>query len=246
MSYTFLDRIKILSNLIISSPFFISIVVIFLLTTFVLLLYGRIKNKILKYIASFGYLLIAVLILIKYGSSILNLSDSLVDQVFSFLYFPNLIAYVCMIILTILIIIYTFVNKKTKFFIKTFNVITFVFIMILFVLTLDVIVRNDINIYDKVEVFSNETIVVLIEMSTFIFAIWTISLFINYIVNVINEKLEKNKFHEIEENVEDKISVYENNVNIDSEVEFETMTDEEFEKSIKVKKHFYDDIFKNK
>ena len=246
MSYTLLDRIKILSNLIISSPFFISIVVIFLLTTFVLLLYGRIKNKILKYIVAFGYLLIAVLILIKYGSSILNLSDSLVDQVFSFLYFPNLIAYVCMIILTILIIIYTFVNKKTKFFIKTFNVITFVFIMILFVLTLDVIVRNGINIYEKSEVFSNETIVVLIEMSTFIFAIWTASLFINYIVNVINEKLEKNKFHEIEEKVEEKISIYENNVNIDNEVEFETMTDEEFEKSIKVKKHFYDDIFKNK
>jgi len=246
LSYTFLDRIKILCNLIISSPFFIFIVVIFLLTTFVLLLYGRIKNKILKYVVAFGYLLIALLILIKYGSSILNLSDSLVDQVFSFLYFPNLIAYVCMIILTILIIIYTFVNKKTKFFIKTFNVITFVFIMILFVLTLDVIVRNGINIYDKVEVFSNETIVVLIEMSTFIFAIWTVSLFINYIVNVINEKLEKNKFHEIEEKVEDIISVYENNVNIDSEVEFETMTDEEFEKSIKVKKHFYDDIFKNK
>ena len=246
MSYTLLDRIKILFNLIISSPFFISIIVIFLLTTFVLILYGRIKNNTLKYVVAFGYLLIAVLILIKYGSSILNLSDSLVDQVFSFLYFPNLIAYVCMIILTILIIIYTFVNKKTKFFIKIFNVISFVFLMILFILTLDVIVKNGINIYDKVEVFSNETIVVLIEMSTFIFAIWTISLFINYIVNVINEKLEKNKFHEIEEKVEDKISVYENNVNIDSEVEFETMTDEEFEKSIKVKKHFYDDIFKNK
>ena len=246
MSYTFLDRIKILSNLIISSPFFIFIVVIFLLTTFVLLLYNRIKNKILKYVVAFGYLLIAVLILVKYGSSILNLSDSLVDQVFSFLYFPNLIAYVCMIILSILIIVYTFVNKKTRGFIKSLNIIFFVFLIILFVLTLDVIVRNGINIYDKTEVFSNETIVVLIQMSTFIFVIWAILLFINYIVNVINEKLEKSKFYEIEEKVEDKISVYKNNVIIDNEIEFEQMTDEEFEKSIKVKKHFYDDIFKNK
>jgi len=151
-----------------------------------------------------------------------------------------------MIILSILIIVYTFVNKKTRGFIKSLNIIFFVFLIILFVLTLDVIVRNGINIYDKTEVFSNETIVVLIQMSTFIFVIWAILLFINYIVNVINEKLEKSKFYEIEEKVEDKISVYKNNVIIDNEIEFEQMTDEEFEKSIKVKKHFYDDIFKNK
>lgn len=245
MGYTFFDRIKILFDLIISSPFFISIVVIFLLTTFLLLLYGRIKNKILKYVAALGYFLIAVLILFKYGSSILNLSDSLIDQVFSFLYFPNLIAYICMIIISILIIIYTFVNKKSMFYIKLLNTSSFIFIMILFILTLDVILKNNINIYEKTEVFSNETIVILIEMSTFIFAIWTILLFINYIVNLINAKLEKNKFHEMEEKIEDKISVYENDINLDNTLEFETMTDEEFRKSIKVKKHFYDDIFKN-
>jgi len=244
LSYTFLDRIKILFDLIISSPFFISIVVIFLLTTFILLLYGRLKNKILKYIVAFGYLLIAALILIKYGSSILNLSDSLVDQVFSFLYFPNLIAYICMIIISILIIVYTFVNKKTSFFIKTLNIIFFVFIIILFILTLDVILKYNINIYEKIEVFNNETIVILIQMSTFIFAIWTILIFINYIVNVVNEKIEKNKFHEIEEKVEDKINVYANDINLENTIEFETMTDEEFKKSMKVKKHFYDDIFK--
>lgn len=243
MSYTFFDRIKILFDLIISSPFFISIIVIFLLTTFIFILYGRLKNKVLKYVAFTGYLLIAVLILINYGSSILNLSDSLVDQLFSFLYFPNLIAYICMIIISILIVVYTFVNKKSKVFVKFFNTISFTFLMILFVLTLDVIVRNDINIYEKIEIFSNETIVILIEFSTFVFAIWIFVLFINYLVNVINEKIEKNKFYEIEEKVEDQVNVYKENENY---LDFETMTDEEFEKSIKVKKHFYDEIFKNK
>ena len=244
MSYTFLDRIKILSNLIISSPFFLSIIVIFLLTTFVLVLYNRIKNKMLKYIVAFGYLLIAILILIKYGTSILSLSDSLVDQVFSFLYFPNLIAYFCMIIISILILVYTFVNKKTKFFVKSLNIVSFIILIILFVLTLDVIIKNNINIYEKSEVFSNDTIVILIEASTFIFATWILLLFINYIVNIINDKLTKNEFHEIEEKIDDKISVYE--VKEPYFEDFERMSDEEFTKAIKVKKYFYDDIFKNK
>ena len=148
-----------------------------------------------------------------------------------------------MIIISILIVVYTFVNKKSKVFVKFFNTISFTFLMILFVLTLDVIVRNEINIYEKIEIFSNETIVILIEFSTFVFAIWIFVLFINYLVNVINEKIEKNKFYEIEEKVEDQVNVYKENENY---LDFETMTDEEFEKSIKVKKHFYDEIFKNK
>lgn len=243
MGYTFLERLKILFDLIISSPFFLSIVVIFLLTTFVLILYGRIKNKILKYVVAFGYLLIALLILIKYGKSIINLSDSLVDQVFSFLYFPNVIAYFCMILITIFALVATFVNKKTKFFTKSLNIITFVIILVLFVLTLDVIVKQDIDIYSKTEVYNSSTLVVLIQASTFIFAIWVFLLFLNYIVNKINDKLNKNTFHEIEDEVDNKINVFEIPNEID---EFEKMTDEEFSKSLKTnKKSFYEEIFKN-
>ncbi len=245
MGYTFLDRIKILFNLIISSPFFLSVVVIFLLTTFVLVLYNRIRNKKLKYVIAFGYLLIAILILIKYGKSIISLSDNLVDQVFSFLYFPNIISYFCMIIITILILITTFVNKNTKFFTKALNIVSFVVILILFVLTLDVIIRYDIDIYTKTEVFRNDTLVVLIQASTFIFALWVFLLFINYIVNIINNRLDKNKFHEIEEKVDDKVQVFEiPDENID---DFEKMTDEEFSKLVKENKNnLYQEIFKTK
>ncbi len=245
MGYTFLDRIKILFNLIISSPFFLSVVVIFLLTTFVLVLYNRIKNKKLKYVVAFGYLLIAVLILIKYGKSIISLSDNLVDQVFSFLYFPNIIAYFCMIIISILVLVATFINKKTNFFTKALNIVSFVIILILFVLTLDVIVKYDIDIYTKTEVFSNDTLVVLIQASTFIFALWVFLLLINYIVNKINNKLDKNTFHEMEEKVDNNVQVFE----IPNEMtdDFEKMSDEEFSKLVKENKNnLYNEIFKIK
>lgn len=240
MGYNFLDRIKILFNLIVSSPFFLAIVSIFLLTTFVLILYNRIKTKSLKYVVAFGYLLIAMLILLKYGNSIINLMDSLVDQVFSFLYFPNIIAYICMIIICILSLIATFVKKNIKTFPKTLNIIVFAIIIILFILTLDVIVSNNINIYEKTEIYSNETLVVLIEASTFIFIIWAFSLFVSYIVDIINNKQVKNTFHQMEEKINNEVNVIELET-----IELENMSDEEFMKSIKNKKNLYKDIFKN-
>ena len=150
-----------------------------------------------------------------------------------------------MIIITILILITTFVNKNTKFFTKALNIVSFVVILILFVLTLDVIIRYDIDIYTKTEVFRNDTLVVLIQASTFIFALWVLLLFINYIVNIINDRLDKNKFHEIEEKVDDKVQVFEiPDENID---DFEKMTDEEFSKLVKENKNnLYQEIFKTK
>src|SRR5574344_1030579 len=164
--YSFFERLKILFGLIFSSPFFLALIVIFILTTVVLIGYNKLKNKYLKYGVAFGYFLIAILILIKYGSSILNLSDSLINQIFSFIYFPNIIAYICMMIITTLLLIMTLVNNKLHLFIKSCNIITFVIIEILFVLSLDVIVSNNIDIYTETSVYSNETLMILIQTST--------------------------------------------------------------------------------
>ena len=43
MNYNVFDRLKILFDLITSSPFFIALIVIFLLTTFVLILYKKLN-----------------------------------------------------------------------------------------------------------------------------------------------------------------------------------------------------------
>ena len=86
MNYNVFDRLKILFDLITSSPFFIALIVIFLLTTFVLVLYKKLKNKVLKYVVAINYFIICLMIVIKYSKTILTLSDNLVDQIFTFFY----------------------------------------------------------------------------------------------------------------------------------------------------------------
>lgn len=247
IDYSFLERIKILFNLITSSTFFLSLITLFLLTTFALLLYKRLNNKIIKYFVAFGYLLLATLILLKYGKSIVSLSDALVEQLFSFFYFPNIIAYICMIIITTILLIITIINKKITSFIKTCNIISFSIIEILFALTLDVVISKNIDIYSKTSVYSDDTMAVLIQASMFVFAIWVFVLIINYIVNFIDKKISKENFHTMEEQVFDEVKVVEpktiiNDTQFDDSNDFTLMSDEEFETSVK-KKNIYKDIF---
>ena len=77
------------------------------------------------------------MIVIKYSKTILTLSDNLVDQIFTFFYFPNIIAYLCMIILAILLLIKVLLSHYKTGFIKIVSIISFFNILILFILALE-------------------------------------------------------------------------------------------------------------
>ena len=167
MNYNVFDRLKILFDLITSSPFFIALIVIFLLTTFVLVLYKKLKNKVLKYVVAINYFIICLMIVIKYSKTILTLSDNLVDQIFTFFYFPNIIAYLCMIILAILLLIKVLLSHYKTGFIKIVSIISFFNILILFILLFCGIVINIFNVNnDENEIMNNSSII----LSTNIYA----------------------------------------------------------------------------
>lgn len=241
MNYNVFDRLKILFDLITSSPFFIALIVIFLLTTFVLLLYKRLKNKILKYVVAVNYFIICLMIVIKYSKTILTLSDNLVDQIFTFFYFPNIIAYLCMIILAILLLIKVLLSHYKTDFIKIVSIISFFNILILFILSLDTIIKNNINIYEKTSVYQNETLTVLIQESTFIFGIWVFIYVVDFIASKIMQNIEKNKFYEMEEKQGDVIEKIVTDETKDEDFKF--MSDEEFKDSIDRKK-IYEEFLK--
>lgn len=202
---TFIERIKSLFQIIASSPFFIAFAVILVLTLIVLIINARSKNKVVKNITIFGYLIITIYLLVRYGSSILKLSDNLVEKVFTVLYFPNLLSYICMMVIATLLIIFTVVSKKISKFARYSNIFIFIVIEFLFVLTLDVIVSKNIDIYSKVAVYSNKTLIVLIQSSMGIFGLWVLVLIIDLIANGLLKKSKSNKKVVVKE--EQKINV---------------------------------------
>lgn len=213
---TFFERIKLLFSLISSSPFFIIILFLLIAATLTLILSKKSNNKYLKIIVTILYFLSFILIIFNYGSSFTKFFDNLVTKLFTYLYFPSIIAYLCLMIVGILILVKMILRKEKSKFIVISNVMLFTISVLLFVLSIDTIVKGNIDIFEKTSIYNNETLMVLIQANTTVYLIWFITLFIKYLVNRIIKKLD---YEEVVK--EDKEEI--------KEVKY--LTDEEFNKS---------------
>lgn len=221
---TFFERIKLLFSLISSSPFFIIILFLLIAATLTLVLSKKSNNRNLKIIVTVLYFISFILIIFNYGSSFTKFFDNLVTKLFTYLYFPSIIAYLCLMIIGILILVKMILRKEKSKFIVISNVMLFTISVLLFVLSIDIIVKGNIDIFEKTSIYNNETLMVLIQANTTVYLLWFITLLIKYLANKLIKKLD---YEEIPK--EDKEEI--------KEVRY--LTDEEFNKSFEnyKKKH---------
>ena len=213
---TFFERIKLLFSLISSSPFFVIILFLLIAATLTLVLSKKSNNRNLKIIVTVLYFISFILIIFNYGSSFTKFFDNLVTKLFTYLYFPSIIAYLCLMIIGILILVKMILRKEKSKFIVISNVMLFTISVLLFVLSIDTIVKGNIDIFEKTSIYNNETLMVLIQANTTVYLLWFITLLIKYLANKIIKKLD---YDEIPK--EDKEEI--------KEVKY--LTDEEFNKS---------------
>ena len=107
--FSFLDRIKTIFEMIFSSTFFISLFIVLILTIIILIVNSKIKSKIPKYFSILAYLIIMIFVFVKYGSYVLSINDSVVEKFFSAMYFPNLVVYLSMLLITLLLLAINFI-----------------------------------------------------------------------------------------------------------------------------------------
>lgn len=186
---TISERLNALIDVIFSSPFFIILFSFMVLTAITFTVYSATKSKTSKIILTISYALSLSFLLIKYGKLILELFDTFIDQIFVAIYFPNLITYVCMVVITSLLMIATIISKKFKKFIRICNILAFTIIEFLFVLTIDLISKSNISLFDKTILYSNQTLMILIQASMAVFACWVGLLIVNLVISLVNLKV---------------------------------------------------------
>ena len=101
---SFTERISQIFKVFVSSPFFIALFVIVLLSVAIYFINFKKAAKYTKYFIIAGYLSILVFVFVKYGTFVSNLQDSFITKIFTAMYFPNLITYLCILIISIFII----------------------------------------------------------------------------------------------------------------------------------------------
>ena len=178
--FSFIEKIKMLMELISSSYLFLIVMIISVLILTILIILTVLNKKVNKWIFITFSIIVGLLLLINYGDIIIKVLDIILDSIFMALYFPNLPVYMSIILISNIVFIASFLNKKQSKSQKIANTINAVFLDSLLVLIIEVVRRNGINIYEQISLYTNSNLLILLELSTGIFVSWIlISLFIS-------------------------------------------------------------------
>lgn len=166
------EKTKVLADMISSSPLFLfcSMLAIALLIFFLICVKKKIKIN--KWIFIIAWGIISLIIIIAYNSVVINLIDNLFDSLFMALYFPNLTVYIIILAITNFFFIYSVFNKKINTGHKILNIVNAIIIDVFLILIVDIVSKNNINVYDELTIFSNKNLLVLLELNSAVFASW--------------------------------------------------------------------------
>lgn len=168
---SFLKKLAILFKTIISNPFF-SLSTIFGIVLAILMIIDIIKHKKIRrryYISAWFF--IFLFIIVKYIKIIPMLVDNLINQVFMALYFPSIGVYMLLLIIVNVGFIYCLIKNIHKSY-KILTGIISILLDLLFILIINIILENKIDINSEITLYTNSKLLVFLELSTALFVSW--------------------------------------------------------------------------
>ena len=150
-------------------------------------------------------------LIINYASSFISFLDYLINRIFITVYFPNLATYVIMVLVATGIFLVSLFSKKMLISVRNVNIGVYMLIVYLLFLLGQVVINKKINVYSDLAIYQNEEMMVLIETTMIIFALWVLGLGIYKIVKSIRGRkvIEKTQeeFKEVSNKVNDEILI---------------------------------------
>lgn len=195
------EKIGIIFDMIISSN--LLIILVFLMIGAILLkLTNKINNKkfgIILYLIQLSGLVYMILTNTEYIS---NLGNDIIDGIFMNFYFPSIYIYLVVFTFTFVIFMITLLNRYLA---NTYRVITNIYFYtfnFLFILFIYIICSNDINVFDKISLFTCNSALILLELSISLFFIYLVVTALIYITNYLIVKVSVNKVVKVNEEKE--------------------------------------------
>lgn len=177
-----ITKLQTVLNLITSRNLYLMILVLIIFLTIIFITTNGSNRKqsrrtyILLYLAGF------IFIAFQYGSSFMTLVDYAINEVFITYYFPNIVIYLLMLIVTNIILFKTIFSNKADFKLKVINACAFGIIMYLFILAISQVSNLQLDVFNITELYSSNAVRSLLELSMFIFVFWIVILGIYYLI----------------------------------------------------------------
>ena len=219
---SFIDKLRILLDISKSSSLYIFILALLIFVGIIFITTNKKNAKRNKMIYASISVFILVTLVIAYHASLSNMLKYMMDNFFIVVYFPNLAIYLAALIATNIILWISLFNYKTTKSIKTLNVSVYIIMNYLLALILNIVNKNNLDIFTQKSVYGKKNATALIELSSIIFIVWIIFLVIYKIILIYIRKdyqpkvkkiLIKKKVKKLPENfvpLENPIYVYGN------------------------------------
>lgn len=182
-----IDKLNIIYEFLKSNSF-IFLTLLLIISIILDLLYGKNKRE-TKILYIIIILLVLTYTLFSYYKPLLNIIDVYIENIFRLSYFPSIIEYFTMILITIIIQIISF--KKCSRVQKNINLWIGMVLEALFII--NIVAMNDIKVdlNTITTIYENDLLLSIFQMTSIIFMIWIIINILTFIVSLyLSDKIE--------------------------------------------------------
>ena len=214
--------LQIISSSIVYSGFLVILAIIILL-----LIFKKINKKKAIILMLINNIVLFSITIINNIKEISKVFDNIATNFFTNIYFPSTYTYLFILTVINITCIKGILNKESKAY-KIANTICFFIIQFIFVLILNIVATNKIDIFVKKSLFSNTNLVILLEMSINIFLIWLLARTIIYTTDKIAESISLNKIIKNENIINNNTLIVNNIKEIEPEIKKEVSPKQDY------------------
>lgn len=188
----FIDKLNIIYDFIKDNSF-ICLILLLIFVMILDLMYGKNKKQ-TKTLYAIIISLILLYILFIYHKPFLNIIDVYIENIFKISYFPSIIEYFTMILITIIIQIVSI--KKCSGVQKNINLWVGIILEGLFIINIIAIENIKIDLNSITKIYENELLMSIFQVTSIIFIIWITINILTFIVSTyISNRIEMPKLN---------------------------------------------------
>ena len=221
-----LEKLAIIFEVSKSSIVFLVAIMLLIFFGLVLITTNKLNVKTSRRLFILIYIFIFSCIIVLYKDSFSSMVTYLMNNLFKVIYFPNLAIYLFAIFIMNIILWYSVFSFKSTNIIKNVNIIVYIIINYLLVVLLDIINKQKLDVFNQASIYGNKSAQAVIELSSLIFIVWIIFLFLYKAIMVYltrNNKLpkviKKKKDYQEEPVMIKTMPMYANTINTGAELE---------------------------
>lgn len=194
-----IEKISILFDTMVDFYFILVFSVLLMVLTFMYIA-KKINLKKYTFLMILSFVVVFGISIISNYEVLSNTFDDFTTIFFGNIYFPSIYVYIGVLVISFIAFIISIFNVLLNKIYKIINSIMFVVNNVLFVVILNIIAKNNIDIFSVNSLYSNTSLVAVLELSMGLFILWILSLIVVYTTNIIcinfaNKKVNKNELN---------------------------------------------------